>query len=53
MKIEWLVADVTAILSPGRAECAILGDDFGRACFSPNHAVFVVAEPLCDVGTSS
>ena len=33
MKIKWLVADVTAVESPDRAESAILGVicDFGRA----------------------
>ena len=53
MKIEWLVTDVTAVGSPARTECAILGGDFGWACFWPISAVFLVAEPLCDVGTTS
>ena len=53
MKIKWLVADVTAVRSPDRAERAILGDDFGWACFWPSQGIFVVDEPLCDVGTSS
>ena len=53
MKTKWLVTDVTAVGSSGRTECAILGGDFGWACFWPIPAVFVVAEPLCDVGTSS
>ena len=29
MKIEWLVTDETAVRSPDRAECAILGMIFG------------------------
>ena len=53
MKIEWLVTDVTAIGFPGRVERAIWGGDFGWACFWPIQHIFVVAEPLCDVGTSS
>ena len=53
MKIEWLVTDVTAVGSPARTECAILGGDFGCRCFWPIQDIFVVAEPLCDVGTFS
>ena len=53
MKIEWLVTDVTAIGTPDRAERAVLGVDLaGRFCW-PIQDIFVVAEPLCDVGTSS
>ena len=29
------------------------GGDFGKACFWPIQFVFVVGEPLCDVGTPS
>ena len=53
MKIEWLVTDVTAVGSPARTECAILGGDFGCRCFWPIQDIFVVAEPLCDGGTFS
>ena len=48
MKIEWLVANVTAVRAPNRAERAI-----SEVFFWPNQAVFVGGEPLCDVGTSS
>ena len=51
MKMKWLVADVTAVGSPARAEHAILGGDFGWALFWPIQAIFVVGEPFCDVGT--
>ena len=53
MKIQWLVTDVTAIGPPGRAKHAIGGGDFGLARFWPIQDIFLVAEPLCDVGTSS
>ena len=53
MKIEWLVTDVTAVGSPARTECAILGGDFGWACFWPIWDTIVIAELMCDVGTSS
>ena len=44
--------DITAIESPDRAECAILGVDLAaRTCFWPIQDVFVVREPLCGVGT--
>ena len=53
MKKEWLVADVTSVGSPDIAERAILWGDFGWALFWPIQAVFVVGEPLCDIGTPS
>ena len=53
MKMKLLVTNVTAIGSPGRAERAVFGGDFGWACFWPIQDIFVDAEPLCDVGTSS
>ena len=53
MKIEWLVADVTAVGSIETAKRAVLGGHFGWECFWPIQDLFVVAEPLCDVGTSS
>ena len=53
MKIEWLVIDVTAIGSPDRAEPDVLGGDFGFAFSWPIQALFIVGEPLCDVGTPS
>ena len=49
MKIEWLVADVTAVRAPDRVEYYFTSD-FGWALFWPIQAVFVVGEPLCDVG---
>ena len=33
MKLKWLVADVTAVGSPDRAECAILGVILAGRCF--------------------
>ena len=52
MKIEWLVTNVTAIGSSGRAEDAILGVVVaGR--FWPIQVIFVVAAPLCGVGSPS
>ena len=54
MKIESFVVDVTAVGSPDIAERVILfGGDFGLAWFLPIQAVFVVREPLCDVGPPS
>ena len=54
MKIEWLVTDVTAIGTPGRAECAILGVILAWRVFGQFiQDIFVVAEPLFDAGTSS
>ena len=53
-KIEWFVADVAAVESPDRAECAMyFGGDFCRAFFWPIQVVFVVEESLCCVGTPS
>ena len=50
MKIEWLVTAVTAVRSPDRAEGVISGVILaGR--FWPIQAVFVLGEPLWDVGT--
>ena len=51
MKIEWLVTDVTAVRSPDIAERAILGAILAGALFCPIQCVFVIGEPLCDVGT--
>ena len=53
MKIEWLDTDVTAVRSPDRAECAILGVILAGRLFLPIQAVFVAGEPLSDVGTLS
>ena len=52
MKIEWLVTDATAIGSPGRAQCAFFGVILAGRVFGLFQDIFVVAEPLCDVGTS-
>ena len=51
MKIKWLVAGVTTVGSPDRAERAFWGGDFGWPLFWPIQIVFVVREQLCDVGT--
>ena len=48
MKIEWLVTDVTAVRSPDRAECYILGMIFDIVW--PIQATAVVGEPFCLVG---
>ena len=53
MKIEWLVADVTAVGSLDRAGRAILGGDCDWACFWPIQVIFVVREPLFGVGIAS
>ena len=53
MKIESLVSAVTAVGSPNRAERAMLGVILAGCLFWPIQDIFVVAEPLCDVGTSS
>ena len=50
MKVVWLVANVTAVGSPDRAECDIVGVILGN--FWPVQATFVVREPLCDVEMS-
>ena len=52
MKIEWLVTYVvTAVNSSDRAAHAILGVILAGRFFWQIQAVFVVREPLCDVGT--
>ena len=51
--MEWLVADVTAVGSPDRAECVILRVILAGRVFWPIQAVFVVGEPICGVGTPS
>ena len=51
MKIECLVADVTPVGSPDRAECAILGVILG--VFRPIQAIFVIRKPQYDVGIRS
>ena len=51
MKTEWLVINVTAVESPGRAERVILGVILG--IFWSIQAVFVVGGPVCGVLTPS
>ena len=48
MTIEELIANVTPVRSPDRAE----GDISWMVLdvFLPIHAIFVVGEPLCDLG---
>ena len=53
MKIEWLVADVTAVGFPDRAERAILGVILAECVFWSMQALFVVGEPFCDIRTPS
>ena len=53
MKIEWLVADVTSVESPDRAEHASLGLVFAGRFFWSIHAIFVAREPLSGIGTPS
>ena len=51
MKREWLVADVTPVGSPDRAEGGILGMLLN--VFWPIQAAFVVGKPFCDVAVPS
>ena len=51
--IQWLVTDVTAVRSLDRAECAIFGVFVAWCVFGPTQVIFVVAVPLCGVGTPS
>ena len=51
MELQWLVTDVTAVGSPDIAEDAILEVILSGALFWPIQCVFMVGEPLCDVGT--
>ena len=53
MRIKWLVADVPPVESPDRVEHAVLGLNLAGRVFLPIQDIFVVAEPLCDVGTFS
>ena len=53
MKIEWLFVDVTAVRSPDIEEHAIFRGDLGWALFWPIQAVFLVGEPIGDVGIPS
>ena len=53
MKIEWLVADVTAVGSVDIAEHAISGVILAERVFWPIQAVFVVRVPLCNLGPPS
>ena len=48
MKIEWLIADVTAAVPPDRAERDILGMILD-ICW-PIQVVFMVRKSLCDAG---
>ena len=50
MKLEWLIANVTAVWSPIRAESAVFGSFL--AFFGQIWSIFVTGEPLCGVGTS-
>ena len=51
MDLKRLIADITAVESPERAERAILGVILG--VFWSVQAIFVVRKPLCGVGTPS
>ena len=50
MKLEWLLTNVTAVRSPDKAECAILGVILAERFFA-NSGRICGREPLCDVGT--
>ena len=52
MKIKWFVANVPAVGPPDKAEHAILGVVLAGPLLSIQ-AIFVVEEPLCNVGTIS
>ena len=52
MKIEWFVANVTAVGSPDRVEHAIW-EVILVSVFLSVKAIFVAREPLCDVETPS
>ena len=52
MKLEWLITDMTAVVSLDRAGHAIFGVIVAGRVFWSIQDIFVVAEPLCDVGTS-
>ena len=49
MRIEWLVSDVTPIVSPERAERDIFGVILG--VFWPIQTANVAGESLCDLET--
>ena len=51
MKIEWLVANVTPVESPDRAERDLLG--MLLDVFWPIQATVMVGQPLCDIGIPS
>ena len=53
MKIEWLVADITAFGSLDRAECAILKVILAGCVFLPIQVIFMVGETLYGVETPS
>ena len=53
IKIEWLATDVTAVGPPDRAKRAIFGVILAWRHVWPIQDIFVVADPLCDVATSS
>ena len=51
MKMSWLIANVTSVELPARAEHENLGIILD--VFWPIQAAFVDGEPLCDVGIPS
>ena len=53
MEIEWVVINVTAVGFPARTECANLEVILAGQRFGQFQGIFVVGEPLGDVGTSS
>ena len=50
MKIETLVADVTAVGSPDRAERTILEVILARHCFGQFRAYLWLGGAFCDIG---
>ena len=53
MKIEWLVANVTAVGSLDRAERVILGVVVAGRVFGQSRSFYVVGGTFCGVGTPS
>ena len=50
MKMEWLIANATAVGSPDRAGRAILGVFVVGRVFGQSRSFFVVGELICGVG---
>ena len=53
MEIEWLIANVTAVESPDRAELSIFGVILAGHFLANSGRIFGHGSPLCDVETPS